>query len=79
MIFLFTHGPVIYLLIYPFAISQDIVLIYRRAVTLVVPNPHPESNRGSWEAIFANTNKRYDTVVESAMYDLESRDCSNAE
>ena len=58
---------------------MDIILIDRRVITLAVPNPHPESNLGSWEAVFANTNKRYDTVIESAMYDLESRDCSNSE
>ena len=59
--------------------SLNIIFMVRRAISLAVPNPHPESNRGSWEAIFANTNKRYDAVIESAMDDLESRDCSNSE
>ena len=50
-----------------------------REYHLKIPVTHPISQRTSWELVFTNSNRRYDTLVTPIGRDLVSVDCPNYE
>ena len=50
-----------------------------REYHLKIPSTHPISQRESWELVFTNSNRRYDTLVTPVGSDLFSIECPNYE